>query len=246
MLKNILSYSLIVFIFAAVPSVYAGKVELTTYYPAPYGEYKEIKTTEKAEFAQTSGTVKVGSATNHTVLAVDNVLTLDPVAVNPGDANLTAGSLCYSTNAGGAGIGGMLYSNGTVWKNLGGGTGTITSVSRNSAVQTNNSLWEDVPDMAVTKSFSGGVVLVNFLISQVQAVSQPSGHEDVIFRILCDADVIAEYMEYSGYVHTVTMVGATNLSSGSHTIKVQWHTGSEAGATLKSSVLRVLKVIEIS
>ena len=43
------------------PDAFAGKVELTTYYPAPYGEYKNLKSTEDASFATTSGTVKVGS-----------------------------------------------------------------------------------------------------------------------------------------------------------------------------------------
>jgi hypothetical protein len=55
------------------PAAYAGKVELTTYYPAPYGEYKEIKTTENAKFAQTSGNVEVGADANPTSLIVNNV-----------------------------------------------------------------------------------------------------------------------------------------------------------------------------
>ena len=29
--------------FVLVPNAYAGRVELTTYYPAPYGEYKDLK-----------------------------------------------------------------------------------------------------------------------------------------------------------------------------------------------------------
>ena len=31
----------------AISGAYAGKVELTTYYPAPYGEYKDITASNK-------------------------------------------------------------------------------------------------------------------------------------------------------------------------------------------------------
>ena len=74
MRKKIFLYGLIVLVLALAPSAYAGKVELTTYYPSPYGEYKNLSTTENAAFASASGTVKVGSTANHTVLAVDNTL----------------------------------------------------------------------------------------------------------------------------------------------------------------------------
>jgi len=36
-------FVLIVLVLAMAPSAFAGKMELTTYYPAPYGEYKDIK-----------------------------------------------------------------------------------------------------------------------------------------------------------------------------------------------------------
>lgn len=47
MLKNILKAGAIVLLLTLSFSVYAGKVELTTYYPAPYGEYSELKSTGK-------------------------------------------------------------------------------------------------------------------------------------------------------------------------------------------------------
>ncbi len=37
----------IVLVLTMAPFVYAGKVELTTYYPAPFGEYSELKATGK-------------------------------------------------------------------------------------------------------------------------------------------------------------------------------------------------------
>lgn len=49
----------VTFVFA--PSVYAGKVELTTYYPAPDGNYKTLNSTEDTNLATASGNVKVGA-----------------------------------------------------------------------------------------------------------------------------------------------------------------------------------------
>ena len=45
-LKNI--FPVILFsAFVFVTSAYAGKMELTTYYPAPYGEYKDLQASNK-------------------------------------------------------------------------------------------------------------------------------------------------------------------------------------------------------
>ncbi len=49
------------FVFAS--SAYAGKVELTTYYPAPYGEYKEIKTTTTLKAPVAASGVKTAANT---------------------------------------------------------------------------------------------------------------------------------------------------------------------------------------
>ena len=50
--------------------LFAGKMELTTYYPSPYGEYKNLTSTEDASFATTSGKVGVGTTTPRGVLQV--------------------------------------------------------------------------------------------------------------------------------------------------------------------------------
>ncbi len=108
---------LVISALVLVPSAYAGKVELTTYYPAPAGEYKTLSTSEAASFASTAGSVNVGSTTNHTILAVDNTLTLAPVTGNAGaQAGGTAGSLRYTSDAGGS----LLYKNSSGWQSLGG------------------------------------------------------------------------------------------------------------------------------
>jgi hypothetical protein len=56
--KNILAgffVSILVFALTFTPSAYAGKVELTTYYPAPYGEYTNLNV---------SGNVGIGIGTS--------------------------------------------------------------------------------------------------------------------------------------------------------------------------------------
>lgn len=45
-LKNLVC-GLLLAMIALAPSASAGKVELTTYYPAPYGEYTEVKASNK-------------------------------------------------------------------------------------------------------------------------------------------------------------------------------------------------------
>ena len=59
MKKSILC-ALVISVFMIIPTAYAGKMELTTYYPAPYGEYKNLNSTEGANFATTSGNVGIG------------------------------------------------------------------------------------------------------------------------------------------------------------------------------------------
>lgn len=43
--KHSIYYLLLIFTFSAIWCAWAGEVKLTTYYPAPYGEYKQLKTT---------------------------------------------------------------------------------------------------------------------------------------------------------------------------------------------------------
>ena len=43
MFWKVLSGVLFISAFVFVSSAYAGKTELTTYYPSPYGEYKDVK-----------------------------------------------------------------------------------------------------------------------------------------------------------------------------------------------------------
>jgi len=61
MLKNIAICVLVILTFVVIPVAFAGRVELTTYYPAPYGEYKNLKSTEGSNFATSSGFVGIGT-----------------------------------------------------------------------------------------------------------------------------------------------------------------------------------------
>jgi hypothetical protein len=238
--KSFLSV-LILSILAMAPSVYAGKVELTTYYPAPYGEYKEIKTTEKADLATTSGNVHVGSATNPTALIVNNVLTLDPVDISAGAAGGTAGSLCYSTNAGGAGVSGMLYSNGAAWKSLGGAARVVKATCVNLPVGSaiNHSAtqyWDDFPGVSVTipaNSLSTGKIMVAFH-------GGPIGRSNIGPSIIANYSIVIDgaTVAYRGDINTdveygadVAYIGNVDISNA-HTIKVQWKNSHYLQSTL--------------
>ena len=47
MIQRMFSGALFVLVLAMAPSAQAGKVELTTYYPAPNGEYKDLQASTK-------------------------------------------------------------------------------------------------------------------------------------------------------------------------------------------------------
>ncbi len=57
------SISVLIFAFVFASSAYAGKVELTTYYPSPYGEYTTLTSTGNSSFATGGGQVSIGTAT---------------------------------------------------------------------------------------------------------------------------------------------------------------------------------------
>ncbi len=60
----IILLSMVLALISATDSYAAQKtVKLTTYYPAPYGEYKRLNSTEDAHLATTSGSVGIGTAT---------------------------------------------------------------------------------------------------------------------------------------------------------------------------------------
>ncbi|MFA7255745.1 MAG: tail fiber domain-containing protein [Candidatus Omnitrophota bacterium] len=61
MVKVFYLCNLIVLLLAMAPSACAGKVELTTYYPMPYAEYRELRVKQNAYFVTTSGAMGIGT-----------------------------------------------------------------------------------------------------------------------------------------------------------------------------------------
>jgi hypothetical protein len=74
-------------------TVFAGKVELTTYYPAPFGEYQELNSTGNSHFATNAG-ANVGIGTTTPVAKLDVV----------GNVTVSQGAN-FATTAGNVGIG---------------------------------------------------------------------------------------------------------------------------------------------
>lgn len=113
MLRNIFWGSLIAFVLTMAPSIYAGKVELTTYYPAPMGEYQDLKATNSVEVGTPAvpGTFKLvdGHQTNKYVLTSDanGVGTWQANSASP--AGWTCGVVSATQHMTAA------YSNFTVW-----------------------------------------------------------------------------------------------------------------------------------
>ncbi|MFA5167552.1 MAG: hypothetical protein WC530_03365 [Candidatus Omnitrophota bacterium] len=53
---------LVILAFFIIPNTYAGKAKLTTYYPVPHGDYKNVNSKEGFNFATISGNVGIGAA----------------------------------------------------------------------------------------------------------------------------------------------------------------------------------------
>lgn len=99
-----------VFSLCLVDSAFAAerKVTLTTYYPAPYGEYKQVKTNN----------IVVGD-TSATAAASDQTIKLEGISTKPdneADDPGVEGTLYYDGDNHK-----LLYSNGTEWVGAGGG-----------------------------------------------------------------------------------------------------------------------------
>jgi hypothetical protein len=61
MLQKNISAGLVVLMLVLAPSAYAGKVELTAYYPPAYAEYTNLTATGTCYFATSSGSVGIGT-----------------------------------------------------------------------------------------------------------------------------------------------------------------------------------------
>ena len=114
MKKIVAIASIASFVFPAM--LFAGRVDLTTYYPAPYGEYSQLRSN------------KATLGTNATIPATEGVMNFGGIAVEPAITGVAAtnpndGDLYYNTTT--AGSHKFRYFDGSdgsgKWKDLGGG-----------------------------------------------------------------------------------------------------------------------------
>jgi hypothetical protein len=69
-MKKSIPCILIISALIIIPSSFAGRVDLTTYYPSPSGEYKNLNSTEASYFATSSGNVGIGTTSPGAKLGV--------------------------------------------------------------------------------------------------------------------------------------------------------------------------------
>jgi len=130
--KQVIFCGVIALLLVQIPAIRAAEetkikreIQLTTYYPAPHGDYKNINTTGDTRLATSSGNVGIGttSPASSAKLEVNDTLRLTPVS---GDAATQTGgvegAIRYSKDASGEGVGGLLYKNASGWMPLAGGS----------------------------------------------------------------------------------------------------------------------------
>jgi hypothetical protein len=132
---------------------------------------------------------------------------------------LTAGSLCYSTNAGGAGIGGMLYSDGASWQRLAGGS-AVYSVGSSAAGGYNDiAARHNVAGMTMTKNFKAGNINVTF--SCANTYLSPGAATAIDLYIVIDGADVAHTSLMGATPRAINFGYTGPVTSGNHTIKVQ-------------------------
>ncbi len=108
--------------FLLIPNLHAAQksVKLTTYYPAPYGEYKRLNSTEDAYLATTSGNVGIGTTNPQAKLDVTStdsgflpprMSTIERDAI----ASVAQGTVIFNTDAT---VSALQIYDGSRWKSL--------------------------------------------------------------------------------------------------------------------------------
>jgi hypothetical protein len=183
--KQIIFYGMIALLFMQIPVLKADSVtrakrefQLTTYYPAPHGDYKNINTTEDARLATSSGSVGIGTTSPHkdAKLEVNNTLRLTPVTGNAAAQKGGAeGAIRYSKDAGGANVGGLLYKNASGWMPLAGtsqGQGTVVTRWNHAGTQ-----------MALNGGYTKGVSIGEHLFCAIANVQNAEdGHYCRVYK----------------------------------------------------------------
>jgi len=236
---------------------WAEQITLTTYYPAPYGVYRQFTTTGNTNLATQEGNVGIGTTEPESKLDVAGTAQLRGVASGTGlyvnsNGNVGIGTTGPETKATGIGYldakdvwlrdadGG----NGG-WASEGGGAKVYSRMGTTNITLTTQNTWVTITDMSVTlpATFAGGDIYVSF-----NAILKKSGW--LWLRLLLDgSEVLNQVPQWDmapgsdgqNLPPGVSLSAAKpDLSAGSHTIEMQWKTvGSfgQDGATYPRSMV---------
>ena len=111
-LRLVLAGCLMIAMIFCSTAVFAGKMELTTYYPAPFGEYQELSANK----------LKVGSHTTTTTAVSAGATRFSDQISGLADNEGVAGDLYYDNSAKN-----FKYHDGNNWKNFGSGGVSYTA-----------------------------------------------------------------------------------------------------------------------
>ena len=95
--RSVFGYFLAISIVFCSTAAFAGKIELTTYYPSPYGEYENLNSAEDSNFATASGNVGIGTTAPQSKLGVSGNAS---VGATYGDMAAPASGLIVEGNVG--------------------------------------------------------------------------------------------------------------------------------------------------
>ncbi len=122
-------------VFCGAPA-FAREIELTTYYPAPIGEYKNLSSTEGANFATTSGNVGIGTKNPRGILELSSTTSaFYPPRVTTAQRDIIASTSTAEPTKEGAVVYNIttdaleVYDGNKNWKSAVGGTTNATYIS---------------------------------------------------------------------------------------------------------------------
>lgn len=180
------------------PTVFAGKVELTSYYPSPYGEFKNLKSTEDSQLATDSGNVGVGTTTPATKLQI-NIMNPFPGTTSPnGMLSDFANTVSIATtDAAAANIGGMLVLGGKYSANNTGVFGGIRGAKENATLGEGAgylsfyTLWQGNNFGERMRITSDGTVGINKTSPQKSQLNPVAGNNRTV-RLDVDESIVAD------------------------------------------------------
>jgi len=245
MFKTTVLFSLIAWGLLTAPLAYAGKVELTTYYPSPMGEYSTLNASKS--FIPP----KMDTGARDAITTTSN----PPLAQGMVIFNTTADRLEVYSSMG--------------WVSAGGGSGEVYAAADNSSqsfLSTNQQWWpvgatHDVTGMNKTIDLDAGNYLIEFSAANASIVSTDNGNV-VITRWLSypKVDILmgsptAGYASVCSETITLDNLGQfpltlrcqTNITTaGSYTVKVvaDFQANSYCNANLNFSGSKVLTITE--